>query len=240
MAQMIFQLGAAGAHGVQAFPLFVQCSGKGVVLGAFLFRFHQRRPQLLPLRQHFVELRLFAVGLEQLVRLLLQTAQGLAGGAQTKTEAGAVEGVAHAVGAQAGKGLQFRQAETENAAENLAADAAHEPFQHFRFTGVSFGVGQRQNAAARAGPPRQSQNAVRLRRKLKTAASLPAARQRQAAAFAAAGVGIAGKHGAQKFQTGGFARLVAPQKDGQTRRQIFHGGVGENAEFVNMKGTNVH
>ncbi len=117
--------------------------------------------------------------------------------------------------------MEFGKTETENIAVHFPRDARHELIEHSEIQGIAFSVQQRDRSAAVAGPPGQAHEAVATCFDVKRPPGLPTV-QRGEAAFArllAARIGISGEHGPEKIQTGGFARLVAAQKDAQAGRQ---------------------
>ena len=240
-AALAFQIAFAAAQIGQSRLFVREFQGHAVKARAFRRHILNSGAQFFQLPDGRVQGGFAAVALENILSLAFQDFQRVAGRAQAGAEARAIKGIAHAFGAQAFKIFQFTQAEAEYVAVNLAADPEEQLPQKFRRQRGSIRFAQRQQTAARAGPPRQMQRFPPVRAQHKTAARLAAAQGGvTASGFTAAGIGIACEHGAQKFQTGGLAGLVTAQKDGQTRRQVVHLHAGENAEAVDAEGFNIH
>ena len=105
--------------------------------------------------------------------------------------------------------------------------------QAFRHRGA-VRAGELQTAAARARAAMQVQQAVGAAFQYQAAPGLAAAQGLACLPFLAPG-GIAGEHGPQEGQTGGFAGFVVAQKNVDARTEALGARSGEDAETVRME-----
>ena len=238
-AQGGLQLRLAAAEVFEILLALLPLGAQGVVAAAPGIGLTDAGPQLLPAACLDVEGQLASLRAINGVGLLLQGAQHIGRGTQARAEAGPVEGVAHGLVVQALEALQFPQTEAENIAVDLTVDAPEELLQQaFRHRGP-VGAGELQTAAARAGAAMQMQQAVEAAFQRQAAPGLSAAQGLAGLTFLAPG-GIAGEHGPQEGQTGGFAGFVVAQKNVDARAEVLGARLGKDAETICVEREQAH
>lgn len=148
-AALLFQFAFMAAQVGQGRFFARELQGQAVKARAFRGHVLDFAAQLFQLTDGRVERRFAAAALENVLGLPFQDLQHVAGRAQARAEARAVQGVAHALGAQAFKALQLAQAEAEDIAVDLAADAEEQLSQQFGRQHAAVRLAQGQHAAAR-------------------------------------------------------------------------------------------
>ena len=233
-AQAGLQLRLAAAEALQILFALLPPGAQVIVAAAPGVGLTDAGPQLLPAPRLDVEGQLAALRAIDGIGLLLQRAQHIGRGAQARAEAGPVEGVTHGLVVQALEALQFPQAEAEHIAVDLTVDAPKELFQQAVRHRGAVRAGELQTAAARARAAMQVQQAVGAAFQYQAAPGLAAAQGLAGLPFLAPG-GIAGEHGPQEGQTGGFAGFVVAQKNVDARTEALGARSGEDAETVRME-----
>ena len=113
-----------------------------LVLDDALLGLSQLLPSLFDLLEAQVHDRLGAAGLEELRHPLVEALAGLGKGAQTGTQAGAVDYVAYVLVGEGVDGLEFCEAEAVEIPVELAVGAAENLLQGVGAAGLAVGVGE--------------------------------------------------------------------------------------------------